>query len=252
LADEITIRISRYNPESDKAPHLQDYTVPYKDDMVVLDALNWIKGNRDGSVSYRWSCRMGICGSCGMMVNGYPKLTCSAFLRDYRGGPVVIEPLANFPVIRDLVIDFDDFMVKLKQVKPWIVRQLGEQPLGPGPFRQLPHQVEQYRQFSQCINCMCCYAACPVYAMEPEFLGPAAIALARRYELDSRDEGHAERSPVILSSDGIWDCTFVGECSAACPKGVDPAKAIQQTKFDSTNEWLMGTLLPWGGADGGR
>jgi len=252
LADEITINVSRYDPEKDKAPHRQSYRVPFKEDMVVLDALNWIKANEDGSVSYRWSCRMGICGSCGMMVNGYPKLTCSAFLRDYYPKPVLVEPLANFPVIRDLVIDMDDFMVKLKQVKPWIIRQLGDQPLGAGPFRQTPNQVEQYRQFSQCINCMCCYAACPVYAMEPEFLGPAAIALARRYELDSRDEGHAERSPVILSSDGIWDCTFVGECSAACPKGVDPAKAIQQTKFDSTNEWLMGTLLPWGGADGGR
>ena len=252
MADEITINVSRYDPEKDKAPHRQSYRVPLKEDMVVLDALNWIKANEDGSVSYRWSCRMGICGSCGMMVNGYPKLTCSAFLRDYYPKPVLVEPLANFPVIRDLVIDMDDFMVKLKQVKPWIIRQLGDQPLGAGPFRQTPNQVEQYRQFSQCINCMCCYAACPVYAMEPEFLGPAAIALARRYELDSRDEGHAERSPVILSSDGIWECTFVGECSAACPKGVDPAKAIQQTKFDSTNEWLMGTLLPWGGADGGR
>ena len=186
-----------------------------------------------------------------MMVNGYPKLTCSAFLRDYRGGPVVIEPLANFPVIRDLVIDFDDFMVKLKQVKPWIIRQLGDQPLGSGPYRQSPNQVEHYRQFSQCINCMCCYAACPVYAMEPEFLGPAVIALARRYELDSRDEGHGERAPVILSSEGICECTFVGACPAACPKAVDPAKAIQQTKFDSTNEWLMGTLLPWGGQGGG-
>jgi fumarate reductase iron-sulfur subunit len=173
-------------------------------------------------------------------------------LRDYYPKPVVIEPLANFPVIRDLVIDMEDFMAKLKAVKPWIIRQLGDQPLGDGPFRQTPNQVEHYRQFSQCINCMCCYAACPVYAMEPEFIGPAAIALARRDELDSRDQGHGERSPVILSSEGIWECTFVGECSAACPKGVDPAKAIQQTKFDSTNEWLMQTFLPWGTGDGSR
>ena len=252
MPDEITITVSRFDPDKDSAPRRQSYRIPFKKDMVVLDALNYIKANVDGSISYRWSCRMGICGSCGMMVNGYPKLTCSAFLRDYHPRPVVIEPLANFPVIRDLVIDIDDFMTKLKQVKPWIVRQLGDQPLGSGPYRQTPGQIDHYRQFSQCINCMCCYAACPVYAMEPEFLGPAVIALARRYELDSRDEGHAERSPIVLSSEGIWECTFVGECSAACPKAVDPAKAIQQTKFDSTNEWLMGTLMPWGGADGGR
>ena len=244
---DVKVTVTRYNPDEDEAPRLQTYEVPFKEDWVVLDALNYIKNKLDGSLSYRWSCRMGICGSCGMSVNGVPKLTCSVHLRDYETTGLKIEPLQNFPIIRDLVIDMDDFMLKLKSVKPWIIRQL-EQPLGAGEFLQSNNQIDHYRQFSQCINCMLCYSACPVYGMENEFLGPAAIALGRRYNLDSRDEGAADRLPVLAASEGIWECTFVGECSAVCPKGVDPAKAIQQTKFDSTNGFALGALLmPFGG-----
>jgi fumarate reductase iron-sulfur subunit len=246
LAETVGVRVQRFNPETDEAPHYQTYEVPYKDDLVLLDAILYIKDNLDATLSFRWSCRMGICGSCGMNVDGYPKLTCSTHLRDYRGKVITVDPLANFPVIRDLVVDIDDFMSKLKSVKPWIVREL-EQPLGGGEYKQSMNQVDNYRQFSQCINCMLCYAACPVYGMDNEFLGPAAIALARRYNLDSRDEGSEERVRVLAASEGIWECSFVGECSAACPKGVDPAKAIQQTKFDTVNGFVMGAMLaPFG------
>jgi fumarate reductase iron-sulfur subunit len=176
-----------------------------------------------------------------MTVNGEPKLGCAAFLRDYAPGPVVVEPLANFPVIRDLVIDMSSFLDKLRAVKPWIIGP--PKALGKGEELQKPAEVDQYRQFSMCINCMLCYSACPVIAVEPSFVGPAAIALARRYELDSRDEAGDERMGALMASDAIWDCSFVGECSAVCPKDVDPAKAIQQTKFEST----LGLLMPWGG-----
>ena len=241
----VILKATRFDPDRDEAPWLQTYDIPFADEsMVVLDALNYIKAHVDGSLTYRWSCRMGICGSCGMMVNGTPKLSCSAFLRDYWPRPIVVEPLNNFPIIRDLVIDMDDFMHKLKSVKPWIIRKQ-ELPLGAGEHRQMTHQIDEFKQFSQCINCMLCYAACPVYALNNEFLGPAAIALGRRYNLDSRDEGLKQRLPVIASSEGIWECSFVGECSVVCPKGVDPAKAIQQTKLDTT----MRFLLPYGNRD---
>jgi fumarate reductase iron-sulfur subunit len=180
-----------------------------------------------------------------MMVNGTPRLTCGAYLREFYPHEVVVEPLANFPIIRDLVIDMSSFLDKLGQVQPWIVRD-HERPLADGPYVQTPAQHERYRQFSMCINCMLCYSACPVFAIEPEFLGPAALALARRYSMDSRDEGKKMRLATIASSEGIWDCTFVGECSEVCPKGVDPAKAIQQTKWDTTVEWVRSMLLPWG------
>jgi fumarate reductase iron-sulfur subunit len=171
-------------------------------------------------------------------------LTCASFLRDFFPGEIVVEPLANFPLVRDLVIDMSDFMHKLGMVKPWIIRDR-DKPVTEGEYRQTPAQLEEYQQYSQCINCMLCYAACPVYAMEPEFLGPAAIALGRRYNLDSRDEGALDRLKVLATSDGIWDCTFVGECSVVCPKNVDPAKAIQQTKVDTTIDWYKQHLLPW-------
>src|SRR2546425_2758745 len=116
------LEVFRYSPETTDGPHFQTYEVPYRKDWVVLDALNHIKDNTDGSLSFRWSCRMGVCGSCGMMVNGVPKLTCAAFLRDYYPDPIRIEPLANFPVERDLVINLEDFLKKLQSVIPWIHR----------------------------------------------------------------------------------------------------------------------------------
>ena len=244
---EPTIRMSvtRYRPGVDTAPTLQTYTVPYHDDWVVLDALQYIKDFIDGSLTFRWSCHMGVCGSCGMMVNGEPKLTCAAFLKDYYPNTIRVEPLTNFPVIRDLVINFDDFMHKLTEVKAWLIPK-EPKPLSEGEYLQTPEQLAQYKQYSMCINCMLCYAACPVYGIEPKFLGPAAIALGQRYNLDSRDGAKDERAEIISSSEGIWECTFVGECTRVCPKHVDPAGAIQQAKVINTQEWWLSYLMPWG------
>src|SRR5438128_8434989 len=240
----VTLEVFRYLPEQEEQPRFQTYTVPFREDWVVLDALNYIKDYVDGTLTYRWSCRMGVCGSCGMMVNGEPKLTCSAFLRNYHPHKIRVEPLVNFPVLRDLVINMDDFMDKLREVKDWLIPK-EEKPISEGEYLQTPGQLAQYKQFSMCINCMLCYAACPVYGMEPRFVGPAAIALAQRYNMDSRDGGRDERAEVISSSEGVWECTFVGECSVVCPKHVDPAGAIQQAKLANTLEWYR-SLLPWG------
>jgi fumarate reductase iron-sulfur subunit len=156
-----------------------------------------------------------------------------------------VAPLRGFPVIRDLVGDLTDFINKLKSVKPWIVRG-EEKPLEDGEYLPTPDELEEYKQYSMCINCMLCYAACPIYELEPDFIGPAAIALAQRYNLDPRDEGMQERMDVLSQHDGIWACTFVGECSTVCPKNVDPAGAIQRFKVSATTEWLKSLMLPWG------
>ena len=243
--DIATIRVTRYRPERDEKPYFQDYKVPYRKDMVVLDALNYIKSNLDGTLTYRWSCRMGVCGSCGMMVNGEPKLTCAAFLKDYYPNPIRVEPLTNFPVIRDLIINLEDFLHKLKELKTWMIPK-ETKTVSQGEHLQTPEQLATFKQFSMCINCMLCYAACPVYGIEPKFLGPAAIALAQRYNLDSRDGAKSERAEMVASSEGIWECTFIGECSRVCPKHVDPAAAIQQAKVINTQEWWKSVLLPWG------
>jgi len=211
----------------------------------LLDALNHVKDTQDGSLSYRWSCRMGVCGSCGMTVNGSPKLTCATYLSDYAPEPVKVEPLENFPVIRDLVVDIGDFLAKLKKVRPWIVRER-ERPLEDGEYRQTPAELEAYRAFSQCINCLLCYSACPIAGLDPNFIGPAAIALAQRYNRDSRDEGSRQRMDLLSQPDGLWGCTFVGECTKVCPKHVDPAGAIQQYKLAAAIDAMKALLLPWG------
>jgi fumarate reductase iron-sulfur subunit len=245
MPETITLQVARYRPEQEERPTFDAYDVPLRKDWAVLDGLNYVKDELDGTLSYRWSCRMGICGSCGAMVNGDPKLTCGAFLTDYAPGPVRIEPLVNFPVIRDLVVEMTDFMHKLGVVKPWLIRD-EEQPVEAGEYLQTPAELDAYKQFSMCINCMLCYAACPVYGLDPGFLGPAAITLAQRYNLDSRDEGADERLRVLSQPEGVWGCTFVGECSRACPKGVDPAAAIQRYKLTAAMAEVRSLLMPWG------
>ncbi len=246
MADKIALEVARYTPDVDKQPRFETFEVPLRKEWVVLDALNYVKDRVDGSLSFRWSCRMGVCGSCGMMVNDEPKLTCATFLSDYAPGPVRVEPLKNFPVMRDLIVEITDFLTKLSKVKPWIIRT-DEKPVTDGEYRQTPEQLEEFRQYSMCINCLLCYAACPVYGLDPLFAGPAALALAQRYNKDSRDQGASERLDILSQHDGIWGCTFVGECTQVCPKHVDPAGAIQQYKLTGTQEWIKSFLMPFGG-----
>jgi fumarate reductase iron-sulfur subunit len=240
----VTLEVARYRPEKESEPRFETYSVPFRKDWTVLDALNHVKDTTDGSLSFRWSCRMGVCGSCGMKVNGEPKLTCGTFLSACGRGPIRVEPLDYFPVIRDLIVDITDFMKKLGKVKPWIVRK-EEKPVSEGEYLQTPDELDAYKQFSMCINCLLCYSACPIYGLEPSFIGPAAIALAQRYNQDSRDQGSAERLQLLSEHDGIWQCTFVGECTKVCPKNVDPAGAIQQYKLTGATQWFR-TLLPRG------
>jgi len=232
----IQIECLRYHPETDAAPRYQSYAVPFTDDMSVLQGLQYIKDQLDGSLTFRWSCRMAICGSCGQMVNGVPVLGCETFLRDYYPGGIRVEPLNHFPIVRDLAIDQTDFVKKLEAVKPYVIsKHVPEK----DTFLQTPRQMEDYYQYSQCINCLLCYAACPQYGLNSAFAGPAALALLHRYNADSRDEGKGERMKVVNAEDGVWGCTLVGYCSEVCPKGVDPARAVNQNKIESTKDYFF-------------
>ena len=240
----IVVECLRYHPETDSGPRVQRYDVPFTDDMSVLQGLQYIKDQLDGSLTFRWSCRMAICGSCGLMLNGKPALGCEHFLRDYHPGPLRVEPLNHFPIVRDLAIDQSDFLQKLESIKPWLI---GEPP-AKGTHLQTPRQLDEYYQYSQCINCLLCYAACPQYGLNDKFTGPAALALLHRYNADSRDQGKHERMPLVNAEDGVWGCTLVGYCSEVCPKGVDPARAVNQNKIESTKDYFLRFLAPRKGA----
>src|SRR5260370_2695689 len=156
----ITLEVFRYLPETEERSRFQSYQVPFREDWVVLDAVNHIKDHLDGTLSYRWSCRMGVCGSCGMMVNRQPKLTCAAFLKDYYPNPIRVEPLANFPVIRDLVINLDDFMHKLKELKTWLIPKQPK-PVPAGEYLQPPAQPAHYKHYTISIHCIPRHAPSP-------------------------------------------------------------------------------------------
>ena len=243
MAKQVTLRVKRYRPEKDGEPYYQEYTILYSDDMVLLDALNYIKDEVDPTLTFRWSCRMGICGSCGASVNGRPVLTCGVFIKDFRRGTIVVDPMANFPILKDLVVDIEDFMHKLHGIRPFILRT-EDRPLAEGEYLQTPEEVEAYRQQSMCINCMLCYSACPIYGGDSHFVGPAASALAYRYIRDSRDEASDARIGRLSTKAGIWECTFVGECSTVCPKDVDPAGAIQNLKVLASLRHVRKMLMP--------
>ncbi len=239
-AQKVKVRVKRYVPGREPRSFFQEYEVEYHPKMFVLDALNYISDKLDGTLGFRWSCRMGVCGSCGAVVNGVPRLTCATPISSLRGD-VIVEPLQNFPVWKDLIVDIDDFMEKLGKIEPWIIRER-DRAIEEGEYVQKPEELDKYSQFSACINCMLCYAACPVYATDRNFIGPAAAALGHRYNLDSRDEGKRERLEILTEGAGAFDCTFVGECSIVCPKAVDPALALQRLKIETAFTGLKSIL----------
>jgi fumarate reductase iron-sulfur subunit len=243
----IEIQVLRFRPEEEDKPVWQSYDVPYTDDMSVLQGLQYIKDELDGSLSFRWSCRMAICGSCGMMINDRPKLSCQTFLRELAPGPVKVEALAHFPIERDLVVSVEPFMEKLEAIKPYLIPK-EPRTLAQGEYLQTPHQLEQFEQYSSCINCMLCYAACPQFGLDSDFTGPGVLALLHRYNADSRDGGKPERMEFVNTEEGVWTCTAVGYCSVVCPKKVDPANAINQNKVNSAKDYFLRFVSPKGAA----
>ena len=241
-----TFVLTRFDPDQDESPRTETFEIPVREDWKILDALNYIKDEVDSTLSHRWSCRMAVCGSCGMQVNGEPKLTCKASLSSY-GDRVEVAPLANFPIVRDLVVELEGFLEKFKAVKPWMMHAK-EKAVEEGTYRQSPEELAAFKQFSMCINCMLCYAACPVVANEPDFLGPAAIALGHRYNQDSRDDGAADRNEVLRDEGGVFSCSFANECSEVCPKNVDPSGAVQQAKLTHVLDWAKSFVVSRGGS----
>ena len=223
----ITLRISRYNPEHDSERKFMEFSIAYEKWTTVLEAILKVKKHFDHSVAVRYSCRQATCGSCGMIINGKPRLACFTKISELDSDVVTVEPMNNFPIIRDLAVRFERLFDTHHKVKPYLIRDDSEIKSNEKEFLQSPEEVEQYIQFSNCIKCGLCNSACPTMATDSSFIGPQALAQAYRYVADSRDKGKDTRLKIIDESHGIWRCHFAGSCSQVCPKGVDPAMGIQ-------------------------
>jgi succinate dehydrogenase / fumarate reductase iron-sulfur subunit len=228
---QVIYRVRRFRPGVDRRPIWQEFTIESTPGMTVLDGLWLVKESIDPGLAFRASCRMGVCGSCGMMVNGMPRLACNTQVAELGGGIVTVAPLPNFDILRDLVPNLDSMFDRHQALSPYLIRpDRAEQENPRGEYAQTPHELEAYLQFSYCIKCGCCMAACPTLATDVRFSGPMPLSQAHRYNSDSRDGGFGERKRVLAGSQGPWRCHYAGECARVCPKGVDPAKAIQWMK----------------------
>jgi len=228
----ILLRVYRHNPNArGDEPRMVTYRVPCTKGLTVLDALLWVKEHVDNGLAFRYSCRMGICGSCGMLINGKPMLGCETQISELGTDVVEVGPLTNYPVVRDVATDFTDFFSHHNRVRPYLIRkENGEDKPVEKELLQTEEQKLEYYQFTMCIMCGLCDAACPIVAMDREFLGPQALAQAYRFAIDSRDQGWTERAEVVDSPHGCFRCELAGSCSAVCPKGVDPGMGVQLLK----------------------
>ena len=236
---QITFKIQRYDPEKDVAPHFQEFIVPSSRGMTVLDGLIYTKENLDSSLTFRASCRMAICGSCAMLINHYPHLSCHTQIDEFHADRLTVQPLANLPIVKDLVSSLTPMFDNHKLIKPYLIRHDTEELENPtAEFVQLPQELRDFMQFTDCVKCGICVAACPTSASDKLFLGPQAMAQCYRYCKDNRDEGEQERFPIVSATHGVWQCHLAGACSEACPKGLDPALAIQLLKRRLTSRAL--------------
>jgi succinate dehydrogenase / fumarate reductase iron-sulfur subunit len=225
----VTFKIQRFDPLKDHEPYLKSYTFDVFSGMTILDCLIYIKEKLDATLSFRASCRMGICGSCAMFINGFPNLACQTQSFSLNADVIEIRSLPNYPIIKDLVPDLTQLFHKHQSIKPYIIQEK-EDPNLTLEYKQTPQELEDYLQFAYCLKCGICLSACPTVATDREFHGPQALAQAFRYNVDNRDSGREERDKIIDQAHGIWRCHMAGACAEACPKGVDPAMAIQIMK----------------------
>lgn len=226
-AKNFTFRIRRFDPERDKEPHFEGYSLDVSEDMTVLESLLRIQTEQDGTLSFRYACRGAVCGSCAMVINGRIDLACRSQVQVLNQETITIEPLPHLSVIKDLVVDMDLFLSKNQTVQPWL------QPIGHEPERENlvdPVQWAEAEPYTNCILCASCYGVCPKAGQDPDYLGPAALAKHYRFLADIRDKADETRLALVNNDHGIWGCDMVWNCVEICPKGVPPTQGIGKTR----------------------
>lgn len=227
---KLDFSVYRYNPDVDSAPHMQDYQLEVEEgqDMMVLDALLLLK-EQDPTLSFRRSCREGVCGSDGMNMNGKNGLACIKPLSELGGGKIVIRPLPGLPVVRDLVVDLSQFYTQYEKVKPYLINDSKQPPAREN--LQSPEDREKLDGLYECILCACCSTSCPSFWWNPDkFIGPAGLLHAYRFLADSRDTATDERLNDLDDAFSVFRCHGIMNCVSVCPKGLNPTKAIGHIK----------------------
>ncbi|MGD8545676.1 MAG: succinate dehydrogenase iron-sulfur subunit [Candidatus Bathyarchaeota archaeon] len=217
----IKFEVHRFDPQQERH-YVTTYDVPIRKGMTVLDALMYIKDNLDGTLVFRHSCRMGQCGSCGIMINGEPMLACYTQVLHLDSDRLVIEPLQNMPVLRDLIVDIQKFFDTYNKIRPILIKS-EDKLKKPVEFTQVPKELKRFWDLTLCTKCSICYSACPA-AIDDNFFGPSTYATSYRFMIDSRDEGLDERLKGI--ADNVWLCTSCNSCTLFCPKEVDASSSI--------------------------
>ncbi|MGD8553335.1 MAG: succinate dehydrogenase iron-sulfur subunit [Anaerolineales bacterium] len=227
---EVTLKILRYNPETDKKPHYETYKVEAERNDQVLDLLNRVKWYQDGTLSYRRSCAHGICGSDAMRINGINRLACKVLVRDV-GTKITVEPLLGLPIEKDLIVDMEPFFEHYRSVMPYLVND------DPPPQRerlQSPEARARFDDTTKCILCAACTTSCPSFWASGEYVGPAAMVQAHRFIFDDRDQAGPERLELLNDRAGIWRCHDIFNCTDACPREIEVTRALGEVKMAIT------------------
>ncbi len=224
----VKLKVFRFDPQIDQEPHYQNYEVEADPFDRILDCLNRIRWEQDSTLSFRWSCGHGICGSDGMRINGICGLPCQKLVRNFKE-EILIEPLPVFKVVKDLIVDLGPFFEKYHSIKPYLITKT------PSPDQekaQLPDQQRLFEEAIRCILCACCTASCPINQQKETeaYVGPAALVRAFRYLFDSRDESSDERITLLDHGDGAWGCQTQWKCTEVCPKEIPVTQQIGQIK----------------------
>ena len=223
---DVKLKVFRYNPETDKKPHFETYRVEAQPTDRVLDLLEYVKGNIDGTLTFRRSCAHGVCGSDAMRINGRNRLACKVLVKEL-GNKITIEPLLGLHVIKDMVVDMEPFFDHFRSVMPFFVND------EPVPEKERLQSIEDRERFddtTKCILCAACTTSCPSFWANQRYVGPAAIVNAHRFIFDSRDRAGAERLQILNDQFGVYRCHTIFNCTEACPRDIQVTQAIGEVK----------------------
>ena len=224
---KITLKLFRYNPETDKKPYYDTFKMEVEPTDRVLDLMEKVKGYEDGTLSFRRSCAHGVCGSCAMRINGENMLACKTLVQDLGTNKIIVEPILGLPVLKDMIVDMEPFFVSYKSVMPYFIND------EPDPAQERLQSIEDRERFddtTKCIMCGACTTSCPSFWANDEYIGPAAIVNAHRFIFDSRDKGASERLQILNDQFGVYRCRTIFNCTVACPREIQITQAIGEVK----------------------